>query len=65
MEENNVMTTESGNVLGGNAQKVPPSAQKKKKSGIGQKSANVFFYTMVAIPILQFIIFKTNYCSIT
>ena len=57
MEENNVMTTESGNVLGGNAQKVPPSAQKKKKSGIGQKSANVFFYTMVAIPILQFIIF--------
>ena len=57
MEENNVMTTESGNVLVGNAQKVPPSAQKKKKSGIGQKSANVFFYTMVAIPILQFIIF--------
>ena len=58
MEENNTMTTESEVFLEQPPQENPRSAQKKKmKSGMGQRSANVFFYTMVALPIVQFIIF--------
>lgn len=58
MEENKLITTENESFLGQKNQKAPHSVRNKKlKGGIAQRSANVFFYTMVALPIVQFIIF--------
>ena len=58
MEENKLITTENECFLGQKNQKAPPPVRNKKlKGGIAQRSANVFFYTMVALPIVQFIIF--------
>lgn len=57
MKNAEMITTGLG---GGSAQNGAPSSPAKKKkaqSPIGQRSGNIFFYTMVALPIIQFIIF--------
>ena len=52
MEENKLITTENERFLGQNKQKAPHSVRNKKlKGGIAQRSANIFFYTMVALPL--------------
>ena len=58
MGENKLMTTETDSVFGKDSQNAPnPVQNNKTKGAMGEKSANIFFYTMVALPILQFIIF--------
>lgn len=58
MDESKTMTTETEGFLGQQNQKAPtPVRSNKIKGAMGKTSANIFFYTMVALPILQFIIF--------
>ena len=57
MGEDRIMTTESEG-FSGKPQKAPaPVRNNKIKGAMGERSANIFFYTMVALPIIQFIIF--------
>ena len=57
MDESRIRTTESEGFSGTPERSALPVQKKQLKGGMGQKSANIFFYSMVAIPILQFIIF--------
>ena len=58
MDESKTMKTETEGFLGQQNQKAPaPVRNNKIKGAMGKTSANIFFYTMVALPILQFIIF--------
>lgn len=57
MSENRTITTEDTGFLVATEKSPSPVSKKKLGGNMGKKSANVFFYTMVALPILQFIIF--------
>lgn len=57
MSDNRIGTTEEIGVSEISEMPTLPIQKNKMKGGMGKRSANLFFYTMVAIPILQFIIF--------
>ena len=56
MDENRIRTTKEG-FLDTSERSALPVQKKNLKGAMGKRSANIFFYTMVTIPIVQFIIF--------